>query len=233
MKKTFALTLALAVMLGSAPAYSQFRGLVDKATGADKCRDDDQSCKNRAALKGAAATVAIGIAAKLIYDMVIDAKSEEVNDEDSVIKEYTKEHKSLPAVPTARDYSVNAFPGNVVKPVSDVKMRSQMTVVPAATRKEMLVEERITIYDNEDNTKALRISSKIVNENTKRGGRFKNEFSFAFPEGIPQGMYPITTELLLDGKPVETEKNDMQLVMVVDAVGNYRVASLPAVNQSF
>jgi hypothetical protein len=105
-------------------------------------------------------------------------------------------------------------------------MRSQMVVVPAATRKDLLVEERITIYDNEDNTKPIRISSKIVNENTKRGGRFKNEFSFAFPEGVPQGVYPITTELLVDGKPADSKKNDMQLVLIVDQVGTMRVASL-------
>jgi hypothetical protein len=230
MQRTFACLLSLAVALCAGPAHSQFNGAIDKmknkVTGADKCNPDDKNCQNRAQLKGVAVTVAVGIGAKLVAEMLIEAKSEQINEEGTVVKEYKQEFKALPSSPVARDYVVSTEPGNVVNTVSDVKIRSKMVIVPAATTKEMLVEERMTIYDNEDSTKILRSSTKIVNEQTKRGGRFKNEFAFAFPEGVPQGIYPITNELLLDGKPVGTDKKDMQLVLLVDVRGDMRVADL-------
>jgi hypothetical protein len=67
---------------------------------------------------------------------------------------------------------------------------------------------------------------KPVNEKTKTGGRYKNEFSFTLPEGLPQGVYPIKTELLLNGAVVDTANNDIQLVLQVDPLGNMQLVAM-------
>src|SRR5690606_23843606 len=107
-----------------------------------------------------------------------------------------------------------------------VLIQSDIVVVPGAQRKTAFIEERIVIFDNEDNTKELKNFAKPVNEKTKTGGRYKNEFSFTLPEGLPQGVYPIKTELLLNGKTVNAADNDIQLVLNVDSLGSAQLVAM-------
>ncbi|HMW50115.1 MAG TPA: hypothetical protein PKC70_17595, partial [Cellvibrionaceae bacterium] len=111
----------------------------------------------------------------------------------------------------------------VVEPGKKVKIQSDIEVVPGSQQKEALIEERISIFDNEDNTKELKNMTKQVNAQTKRGGRYKNEFSFQLPEGLPQGVYPIKTALLIDGQAAKTANNDIQLVLQVYSDGQMQV----------
>ena len=85
------------------------------------------------------------------------------------------------------------------------------------------IEEQIVIFDNEDTTKELKSLTKVVNGETKRAGRYANEFSFTLPEGLPQGVYPIKTTLLLNGKTAKASSNDIQLVLHVDNLGQMQL----------
>jgi hypothetical protein len=104
-----------------------------------------------------------------------------------------------------------------------VRIRSYIEVVPGNTGAEALIEERLTIWDNEDNQLALKAMTKKAGKES--GGVFRGEFSFTLPEGLPQGLYPITTELMLDGELSGDRKLQLQLVLYKNGDGALLVAS--------
>lgn len=191
-----------------------------------KCKSDDQGCKNRERLKAAAKIAAVAVAVTVITKMVIKNRSERIAKEEQVAEEYKAKNNNLPAEPIATEYVTKTLPGNVVEPGNEVVIQSDIVVVPGTQQKTALIEERISIYDNEDNTKELRNFTKPVNEETKSGGRYKNEFAFTLPEGLPQGVYPIQTELLLNGKVVDSSNNDIQLVLQVNETGAMQLLAM-------
>ena len=191
-----------------------------------KCKSGDQSCKNKEHLKAAAKIVAVAVAVTLITKMVIKSRSERIAKEEQIAEEYKAKNKNLPAEPIATEYVTKTLPGNVVTPGNEVIIQSNIVVVPGTQQKTALIEERIAIYDNEDNTKELKNFTKPVNEETKTGGRYQNEFAFTLPEGLPQGVYPIKTELLLNGKVVNNSDNDIQLVLQVNELGAMQLVAM-------
>lgn len=184
-----------------------------------KCKKDDQGCKNREHLLAAAKVAAVVVAVKYISDMVIEHRAKKVADEEGVATDYKTKHANLPEKPQASVYNTNALPGSVVQPGKKVVIQSDIVVVPGRAQQETVIQERLAIFDNEDNTKELKSLTKDVNEETKRAGHYTNEFTFTLPEGLPQGVYPIKTTLIINGEESKTINNDLQLVLDVDALG--------------
>lgn len=225
MKSRFLVAMICCALVFPVNAFS-LKDLKDNIDRSYKCRSNDQGCKNRERLKAAARVAAVAVAVTLITKMIIKHRSERIAKEEQVAAEYKTQNRHLPAEPIATEYQTKTLPGNVVAPGQEVVIQSDIVVVPGTQRKTAFIEERIVIYDNEDNTKELKNFAKPVNEKTKTGGRYKNEFSFTLPEGLPQGVYPIKTELLLNGATVNTADNDIQLVMQVDRFGNSQLLAL-------
>jgi hypothetical protein len=223
-------TLSLSLLLAAFTAQGAFalslddvKKTVDKS---HKCDPSDQGCKNKEHLKAAAKVAAVAVAAKVIADMVVEYQTQKVSDESKVIAEYKEKYKTLPPKPIASVYTTQTLPGKVVEPGKKVKIQSDIEVVPGAQKQEALIEERITIFDNEDNSKELKNLTKPVNAQTKRAGRYKNEFAFQLPEGLPQGVYPIKTALMIDGVEAKTASNDIQLVLQVAPTGQWQILAL-------
>ncbi|MFO1390109.1 hypothetical protein [Cellvibrio sp.] len=189
-----------------------------------KCKKNDQGCKNREHLLAAAKIAAVAVAVKYIADMIIEQRAKKVSDEERVITDYKNNHDALPDKPQAATYTTSTLPGSVVQPGKKVVIQSDIVVVPGREQKETLIQERLAIFDNEDNTKELKSLTKDVNDDTKRGGRYTNEFTFTLPEGLPQGVYPIKTTLILNGEEKETINNNLQLVLQVNSAGNMLIA---------
>lgn len=190
-----------------------------------KCKKNDQGCKNREHLLAAAKIAAVAVAVKYIADMIIEQRAKKVSDEERVITDYKNNHDVLPDKPQAAAYTTSALPGSVVQPGKKVVIQSDIVVVPGREQKQTLIQERLAIFDNEDNTKELKSLTKDVNEDTKRGGRYTNEFTFTLPEGLPQGVYPIKTTLILNGEEKETIDNNLQLVLHVNSAGAMLIAA--------
>jgi hypothetical protein len=187
-----------------------------------KCKKNDQGCKNREHLLAAAKVAAVAVAVKYIADMIIEHRAKKVADEEGVVTDYKTQHENLPEKAVASVYSTNALPGSVVQPGKKVIIQSDIEVVPGREQPQTLIQERLAIFDNEDHSKELKSLTKDVNDETKRAGRYTNEFTFTLPEGLPQGVYPIKTTLILNGEETQTINNDLQLVLDVNGAGQMR-----------
>lgn len=225
MKKIIVLFLLTVFSVSSVQAFDlkDLNRVFDKSY---KCKKGDKKCKKREHLKAVAKVAAVAVAATLITKMIIKHRSKKLEDENKVADDYKKEHKQLPDEAFASEYVTSTLPGSVVEPGKEIIIKSDIVVVPGAKQKTALIEERLSIYDNEDNTKELKSLTKAVNKKTKKAGRYENEFTFTLPEGVPQGVYPIKTELLLNGKVVDTSDTGIQLVLEVNHQGKMLIAML-------
>ncbi|WP_101516907.1 hypothetical protein [Pseudohalioglobus lutimaris] len=155
--------------------------------------------------------IAIGTAEQLIQNMIIKYSTRRTRSEKEVREEYEEEQGELPRFATATEYRTEILPGSLVAPGDDVRIRSYIEIIPGNTGEEARIEERLTIWDNENNSVALKDMTKEAGKES--GGVFRGEFSFTLPEGLPQGLYPITTELLLNGEMSGDRKLQLQLVL--------------------
>lgn len=169
--------------------------------------------------------VAIGIAAKLIYDMVVDYESKQINDEREVVERYKKAHGSLPSQPVLVNYESTIKPGGVVTAGYDISIQSKLEVVRSAASRNVDIQEKIIIFDNEDNSKELKSLTKVVNKATNSSGAFANEFTFKLPKGMPQGIYPVQTTVIVDGKAFAPVNSQMQLIYNFDGQGQYQLVA--------
>jgi len=165
-------------------------------------------------LKQIGTIVAVGIAAKLIYDMVVEYQSKQVNAENEVVDRYVKIHKKLPDEPVLVNYESSIRPGEVVSAGNDISIQSRLEVVRSASSRTVDIQEKITIYDNDDHSKELKSLTKSVNDESKTSGSFENEFTFKLPKGMPQGIYPVKTEVIVDGVAFDPVNSQMQLVYI-------------------
>jgi len=170
------------------------------------------------------AVVVVAVAAKLIYDMSVDYQSKQVNDEGEVVARYKKENGKLPDEPQLVSYETQIRPGGIVSAGNEISIQSHIEVVRSADSRSVDIQEKIIIFDNEDNTKELKSLTKVVNKDTNASGAFENEFVFKLPEGLPQGIYPIKTIAIINGVEYPAVDNQMQLVKL-DSMTNQRVAS--------
>ncbi|WP_455204780.1 hypothetical protein [Kaarinaea lacus] len=187
----------------------------------DKAENKDK-CKTEAAVKG----MAIGVAAEIIRQVVIEFTTTQTASEQDVVKKYTKKNKTLPEKTAVAFYRSKADPGKVIKAGDAVAINTEFEVVPGKKEKDIVIEESISIYDNEDNSKMLKSLTKAVNEDSKKAGSFKNEFKFTMPIGLPQGVYPIKTALMVNKNEMEQSKNDIQLVLNVFDDNSMQIAAL-------
>ncbi len=163
-------------------------------------------------LKQIGAVVVLGIAAKLIYDMVVDYQSKQVNDEGQVVKKYKKEHGGLPEQPVLVAHKSSIQPGEVVEAGNQISIVSKLEVVRSASSRSVDIQEKITIFDNEDNSKELKSLTKVVNKDTNASGAFENEFTFKLPKGMPQGIYPVQSTVIVNGVAQAPVNSQMQLI---------------------
>lgn len=187
---------------------------------------DPKKCEKNKAIKSGAQAVAVGVAAKVIYDMVIEFSTAQTSPEDKVVADYKKKNKDLPAEAQVLEYASSLKPGEVVNAGKEVKVVSSLVVVPGKDGKAVEIKEQINIHDNEDNKKVLKSLSKMVNEGTKKTGAYHNEFKFTLPVGMPQGVYPVKTVVMLNGKEAKPSNNKMQLVLHVDDRQHYQIVAI-------
>lgn len=163
-----------------------------------------------------ATAVVTAKATEAIVNMIIDYSSEQTKTDEEVSREYEKEKGSLPENTTVSSYQTQILPGSSVSPGTKVTVKSVIAVVPGKNATATRIEESLTIYDSEDTNAALKSMTKPAAQGAGRGGEFNSEFTFALPEGMPQGVYPIRSALLLNGEIVGDTSHELQLVLNID-----------------
>ncbi len=159
-----------------------------------------------------ATNMAVDITVKLIEDMLIGYTTTQTKTDEEVLKEYEEDNGSLPRYTIASSYKTEMLPGSAVSPGTEVVVRSVIEVIPGRNAQSVTIEERLTIYDNEDSSLVLKSMTKKAGKKAGKGGQFSGEFTFTLPEGMPQGIYPVQCELLLDGELAGDQNHDLQLV---------------------
>ncbi len=196
----------------------------------DKCKSMSDSerkkCEKNETMKSVGKVAVVVGASALVYNMAVSFKTEQTSIEATVISNYKKTHASLPSSPLVTLYSSNLKPGKIVKVGKEVSIVSTLEVVPGKNSKKISIQEKLSIYDNEDNSKVLKTLTKNVNSKTQQSGSFKNEFRFTLPIGMPQGIYPIKTVIILDKKEQKPVDNTMQLVLKINDNNEYSVIAL-------
>lgn len=200
--------LAVACLVGAAAT-----GVVGSAQAGflDQLKDAVEDTAKRTA-----EALAVEATQDIIRGMIIGYSSEQTRTSEEVTRDYEKEKGSRPVNTTISAYRTEILPGAAVSPGTQVRVKSYIEVVEGSSGKAVTLEERLTIWDNEDNTIALKSMTKEAGE---KGGGFTGEFSFTLPEGLPQGVYPVSSDLMLNGELVGDERHSLQLVFVDDSAG--------------
>jgi hypothetical protein len=168
--------------------------------------------------------VVVQTTSDLIRGMIIGYTTVQVKTERQVSEEFEKETGGLPVNPKVSAYRSEILPGTSVRPGTEVRVKSHIEVVPGTSGSRANIEEQMTIWDNDDNSIALNSMTKAPGSSAANGGAFTSEFTFKLPEGLPQGVYPVSTRLLLNGEQVGDQKHGLQLVLQVDKHGTLLLA---------
>lgn len=200
------LTLALTALAAGHSQAGFFDELVKSAKDAAKDTAKDT-----------AREIAAETTAQMIRGMIVGYTTEQTQSDTEVAEQYKKEYGDLPANARVSSYRTEIQPGASVSPGTEVKVRSWIEVTPGRSGNRPVLEERLTIWDNEDNSIALKSMTKAAGE---RAGAFRGEFTFTLPEGLPQGVYPVSTDLMLNGDRVRDQKHRLQLVLHVMPTGD-------------
>ena len=169
--------------------------------------------KNRGT--GAAAGAAIGALACVAYNYA----TKQTKTAQQVSDEYKAKNKgTLPASATVTRFNVQVAPTAKVQAGNAVNVASNIEVVPGTSNPSPNVEQEITLFspDGAQAGKARKPASQ------SGGGAFETSFKFSLPQGVPQGVYPVKSQLYVDGKPAAGTDTRFQVVVAPD--GGSRLA---------
>ena len=160
--------------------------------------------KNRGS--GAAAGAAIGALACVAYNYY----TKQTKTAQQVSDEYkAKNRGTLPAAATVTRFNVQVAPTAKVQAGNAVNVASNIEVVPGKNNPKPNVEQEITLFspDGAQAGKARKPASEAG------GGGFETSFKFSLPQGVPQGVYPVKSQLYVDGKPAAGTDTRFQVVI--------------------
>ena len=173
--------------------------------------------KNRG--QGAAAGAAIGALACVAYNYY----TKQTKTAQQVTNEYKAANKgTVPTTATVTKFNAHVAPTATVQAGKTVTVASNIEVVPGTSNPRPSVEQEIALYspDGAQAGKARKPASQ-----TAGGGAFETSFRFSLPQGVPQGVYPVKSQLYVDGKPVAGADTRFQVVVGPDGA-LYAAASL-------
>ena len=199
---------------GSAPAADTFSGdcnpLVAGGIGAAIGALAGGS-KNRGS--GAAAGAAIGALACVAYNYA----TKQTKTAQQVSDEYKAKNKgTLPVSPAVTRFNVQVAPTAKVQPGNAVNVASNIEVVPGTSNPSPKVEQEIALF-SPDGAQAGK-ARKPASQTGAGGGAFETSFKFSLPQGVPQGVYPVKSQLYVDGKPAAGTDTRFQVVVAPDGM---------------
>ena len=115
---------------------------------------------------------------------------------------------ALPEAPKVVAYDIGAAP-SAISAGSPMVINSRIAIVGAASGPPPVVEQKIVVgHDGKE------IASARKQANPGAGaGEYLTSFKVDLPKGVPQGSYPVSTSLYVNGSLVQSRNTAVQVVM--------------------
>ncbi|MBI5276160.1 MAG: hypothetical protein HY854_06840 [Burkholderiales bacterium] len=130
----------------------------------------------------------------------------------------------LPTATTITRFDAAISPDANIQAGTAVDVRSQIEVVPGTNDPQPKVEQEIALFtpDGKPTGKTARKSAA----QSPGGGAFETNFKFTMPQGVPQGVYPVKSQVFVNDEPAANTETKFQVVVgpggVVVAVARNR-----------
>src|SRR6478672_8014378 len=157
-------------------------------------------------------TGGIGAAIGALACVAYNYYAKQTKTSQQVTDEYKAKNKgTLPASATVTRFNVQVAPTAKVQAGNAVDVASNIEVVPGTSNPQPNVEQEITLF-SPDGAQAGK-ARKPANQAGTGGGAFETSFKFSLPQGVPQGVYPVKSQLYVDGKPAAGTDTRFQVVV--------------------
>lgn len=159
----------------------------------------------KGALIGAAAGGVLGGAG--CY--AVNVRSRQVRTAAQVDHDYVQKRGALPPQPQLVSYNVQV--NNQAVRGKPFTVNTEVELVNGRYQQIHEVKEQIVLLDPKG--QPFKNGTKPLESQNASGGRFENSFELTLPQGVSQGVYPMKTNLYVNGQLVASRDLSTQLVI--------------------
>lgn len=154
---------------------------------------------------------AIGAGVSALACMAFNYHTKQTKTAQQVTDAYKAANRgALPAAATVTRFDARVAPKASVQAGQAVDVASYIEVVPGTKNPRPAVEQQITLYSPDGKEAAN--ARKPANE-TPGGGAFETNFRFTMPQGVPQGVYPVKSQVFVNGDVAAGAETRFQVVV--------------------
>jgi hypothetical protein len=162
---------------------------------------------SRNRLGGAAIGAGVGALACMAYNY----QTKQTKSAQQVTEEYKAANQGeLPTSATVTRFDAKVAPTENVQAGKAIDIASYIEVVPGTDNPRPTVEQQITLIAPDGKEAAN--AKKPANQNPG-GGAFETTFRFTMPQGVPQGVYPVKSQVFVNGDPTANAETRFQVVV--------------------
>ena len=160
--------------------------------------------------RGRGAAIGAGVGA--LACIAANALTKQTRTAQQVEDNYRAQNKgSLPTESRVDRYNVSINPSDSVKAGGKFQVVSTIDVIQGSRLPIRELKERVTLFRSDRPSEVLATLDKVASQDAV-SGTFENTFSFAIPQGVPQGSYPVQTILYLNGQVVDQRASKIYVV---------------------
>jgi hypothetical protein len=162
-----------------------------------------------------------GAVAGLAACAVVEIASRQTKSAAEVDRQYRVSNRNqLPPNAKIDSYSTLVTPNGIVKAGDAIKVQSTIRAVSGANEPVQEIREVLIAYA--PTGEEFKRGEKKVNDSAG-SGEYDNSFTLRLPQGAPQGIYRLKTQVFLNGRPMIAKETNMQ---VAELSGARTLASL-------
>jgi hypothetical protein len=160
---------------------------------------------------GAATGAAIGGGVGALACVAYNYQTRQTKSAQQVTEEYKAANNgAVPREATVTRFDTRVTPKETVNAGNAIDVISQIEVVAGMKDQQPKVEHQIVLY--QPNGKEVTNAKKPASQNAG-GGAFEASFRFKMPEGAPQGVWPVKSQVLVNGQPAANSDAQFQVVV--------------------
>ncbi|WP_348698391.1 hypothetical protein [Duganella fentianensis] len=150
-----------------------------------------------------------GAIAGLAACAVVEIATRQTSSAAEVEQKYrTANRNALPPNAKLLAYSTTVSPQGMAKVGDAIKVQSTIRAVSGTNEPVREIKEVLIAYA--PNGEEFKRGEKVVNINAG-SGEFDNSFTLRLPQGSPEGVYKLRTQIILNGKQVSSNEGSLQI----------------------